>query len=107
MQNDAFFVNLEEQLERLADTKSLHGEEGLKLIEDYRSALVEMLFEMNEQPVSDSVEHLTYKPLNMAERLEFISANNFHFMRYQQMKTLREEIKKLAAVKKIRDSRKK
>ncbi|TDM04251.1 YpoC family protein [Macrococcus carouselicus] len=108
MQNDAYFERLEVQLEQLADKKSLHHEEGLKLIEMYRTALIEMLFEVNDRPVDPArVGELEYKPLNMVERYDFISANSFHFMRFEQMKTLRDEIKKVAAVKRIRDKRNK
>lgn len=105
--NEAFFESLEAELDALADDKAMQSDRGLVLLEQYKEALITYLFEVNEQPVDvTQIDQLAYKPLNAAERVDFISANSFHFMRYQQMKTMRPEIKKLAAIKKIRDNRK-
>jgi len=105
--NESFFEELEVKLDALADDKAMQSDEGLVLLEQYKDALIAYLFEVNGKSADDTqIEQLDYKPLNAAERIDFISANSFHFMRYQQMKTMRPEIKKLAAIKKLRDNRK-
>lgn len=100
MQSEEWFLKYEEQLDRMSDDRTLNHHEGLQLMEEYRQALVEMLFEINEQDSVDlsQINTLIVKPLNAEERIDFISKNSFHYMRYQQMKTMRPELKKLKAV---------
>lgn len=100
MKSDEWFDEYEHQLDQLSEEKTLNNALGLEKMEEYRQALVEMLFEINEQPVFDlaKIDDLIVKPLNAAERFDFISKNSFHFMRYQQMKTMRPELKKLKAI---------
>ncbi|KAA1040208.1 YpoC family protein [Macrococcus equipercicus] len=106
MQSEEWFLEKEEQLDALADQKALHREEGVALIAAYRTALLEMMFEINDREVDlAALSALEYKPLNVIERVDYFSQDKFHFMRYQQMKTMRQELKKLKAVMEIRKKR--
>ncbi|TDM13238.1 YpoC family protein [Macrococcus lamae] len=108
MQAEEWFSMKETELDKLADSKHLHQEEGVQLIAEYRIALLEMMFEINDRRTVNLSElsELEYKPLNVVERVDYFSQNKFHFMRYQQMKTMRQELKKLKAVMEIRKKRK-
>ncbi len=109
MQSEAWFSAKENRLDELAEIKQLHHDEGLRLISDYRSALLDMMFEINDRDRVElsELEALEYKPLNVVERVDYFSQDKFHFMRYQQMKTMRQELKKLKAVMEIRKNRNK
>lgn len=75
------------------------SEDVLDQIELYRTNIIKWLFDINDVPVNLSdVESLEAKPLNIVERLDFISADSFHYMRYQQMRSMRDELKKLSVI---------
>lgn len=96
-------------LEDLIDTHSrnrtLNSEAAKTLIDEYFDGLIIMMHELNDLAPSSEIIKFQNGPLNFNERIQYIQARKYHFMGYQQMKTMRTEINKQIAIKNIKKKR--
>lgn len=98
------FILLEEQLDDFAQNRALNSKEAQPIIDEYFNLIIQFFKQINSIEDFD-IEHIdTYSvvPMNFKERYQYMIARKYHFMGYQQMKTLKTELIKMNAAYQIR-----
>lgn len=96
---------LETQIEAHSKTRTLNSDEAKSLLDEYYNQILELMCTLNDVTVLDKHCEFKVQPLNFKERLEYINQRKYHYMGFQQMKTMLLEINKLLAVKNIKKKR--
>lgn len=101
------FLSLENELDHLAKTRQVGKAPSFKLLDEYYALLIAYLKEINEISTLDDLnqQHLKIHPFNLSERLSYIQERKHHYMGYQQMKTLKNELIKMHAAYRVRYSK--
>lgn len=98
------FHALEEQLDALAKARQIGKTSSFDLLNQYYDLLITYFTSIND---IESIEHLEKHPLkihpvNIEDRLSYIKQRKHHYMGYQQMKTLKQELIKMYAAYRVR-----
>lgn len=98
------FTQLEEQLDKFAQTKKLKTPEAKNLLDQYFDLIINYFKEINDIASIDfdKMEDYPVVPMNFEERYHYMIERKYHFMGYRQMKTLKTELVKMNASYKIR-----
>lgn len=77
--------------------------DAIKPMEEAVTSLKVMLYELNQcSDLSEDVNQLPIKPINMKERLEYLDHNLKQYHAFLQLETLYEEVEKLYAKEAIK-----
>ncbi|RXK19257.1 YpoC family protein [Macrococcus sp. DPC7161] len=101
---------LEAEIDIYSANRTLDCDASKSLLDAYYDSIIMAINELNfdehsmELKAKESYHRL---PLNFFERIHYIESRKYHFMGYQQMKTMNRELIKLLAVKNIKNQQKK
>lgn len=96
---------LEVEIDVHSMKRTLDSEVCKSLLDAYYDSIIMAINELNFDAHSTelkSEENYHRLPLNFFERIHYIESRKYHFMGYQQMKTMTKELIKLLAVKNIK-----
>ncbi|MGK0576878.1 YpoC family protein [Macrococcus capreoli] len=96
---------LESLIDAHSRNRTLSSHEAQKLLDEYFNGLLYLMHELNDSNPVNNDNTFEHGPLNFNERLQYIEASKYHFMGYQQMKTMCIEIQKMLAIKNIKKKR--
>ncbi|MCE4957047.1 YpoC family protein [Macrococcoides caseolyticum] len=96
---------LEQILDVYSSERMLNSNEAKQLLDEYYHYILHLMNELNGVSHEKQVSSFTIKPLNYDERIQYINERKYHFMGYQQMKTMINELNKLIAVQHIKKKR--
>ncbi|MCG3412248.1 YpoC family protein [Staphylococcus massiliensis] len=101
------FSQLESELDEMSKLRQLKTESGKALLDQYFDLLMAYFKDINEIEDYDAarINALPVVPMNFEERLSYIELRKHHFMGYQQMKTMKQELIKMNASYQIRKKR--
>ena len=96
---------LESEIDIHSANRTLDCDASKSLLDNYYDSIIMAINELNFDEQSAQLKHkASYHrlPLNFFERIQYIESRKYHFMGYQQMKTMRSELIKLLAVKNMK-----
>ena len=104
MSNPKQFEVLEEQLDALAKKRQVGKAPSFDLLDQYYELLIDYFKSINDIDAIEQIENQPLKihPVNIEDRLSYIQQRKHHYMGYQQMKTLKQELIKMHAAYRVR-----
>ncbi|MCE5042438.1 YpoC family protein [Staphylococcus chromogenes] len=104
MSNPKQFEALEEQLDALAKKRQVGKAPSFDLLDQYYELLIDYFTTINDIDAIKQIENQPLKihPINIEDRLSYIQQRKHHYMGYQQMKTLKQELIKMHAAYRVR-----
>lgn len=104
MSNPKQFEVLEEQLDALAKKRQVGKAPSFDLLDQYYELLIDYFTTINDIDAIKQIENQPLKihPINIEDRLSYIQQRKHHYMGYQQMKTLKQELIKMHAAYRVR-----
>ncbi|MBI5975373.1 YpoC family protein [Staphylococcus canis] len=98
---------IEEDLDMIAKHRKIGKPDSIPLLDDYYKYLLHYFKSINNLEDNDHINFsaLIIKPFNIEERINYIEVRKYHYMGYQQMKSLKSELIKMHAAYKAKNNR--
>ncbi|ARJ51865.1 YpoC family protein [Staphylococcus lutrae] len=95
---------LETTLDQLAQQRKIGQGTSIQLLDQYYDLFILYFNTINEVDNFRKIQlqQLKIVPINFEERLSYIEERKHHYMGYQQMKTLKSELRKMYAAYRAR-----
>ncbi|UBH12188.1 YpoC family protein [Macrococcus armenti] len=89
---------LETKIDLAVKDRRLKQQDVRNLIDEYFNILINLLNEINGYEENSGMHNYEKCPLNFDDRIHYIEGRKYHYMGYEQLKTMMKEVLKLKAI---------
>jgi len=89
---------LETQIDLAVKERRLKHQDVRNLIDEYYNILINILNEINGYEKNSGMHNYEKCPLNFSDRIQYIEDRKYHYMGYEQLKTMMKEVLKQKAI---------